>query len=39
MTELLAVRDVTYRIGSRRLLDNVNFTAEPGGVLAIVGPN
>jgi iron complex transport system ATP-binding protein len=39
MTELLAVRDVTFQIGNRRLLDQVSFTAEAGSVLAIVGPN
>jgi iron complex transport system ATP-binding protein len=39
MTELLAVRDVTFQIGNRHLLDQVSFTAEAGSVLAIVGPN
>jgi iron complex transport system ATP-binding protein len=39
MTELLAVRDVTFQIGNRRLLDQVSFTADAGSVLAIVGPN
>lgn len=39
MTELLAVRDVTFQMGNRRLLDQVSFTAEAGSVLAIVGPN
>ena len=39
MTELLAVRDVSFQIGNRRLLDQVSFTAEAGSVIAIVGPN
>lgn len=39
MTELLAVRDLTYQVGNRRLLDQVSFTADAGHVLAVVGPN
>jgi len=39
MSELLVVRDLTHKIGNRRLLDQVSFTAEAGSVLAIVGPN
>lgn len=39
MTELLAVRDLTYRVGDRKLLEQISFEAEAGDVLAIVGPN
>lgn len=39
MTELLAVRDLTYRLGNRKLLEEISFSAEAGDVLAIVGPN
>jgi iron complex transport system ATP-binding protein len=39
MTDLLAVRDVTFELGGRKLLDEISFVAEAGEVLAIVGPN
>lgn len=39
MTDLLAVRDLTYQLGNRKLLEQISFVAEAGEVLAIVGPN
>jgi iron complex transport system ATP-binding protein len=39
MTELLSARGLTFAVGYRRLLDDVDFAAEAGVVLAIVGPN
>lgn len=39
MTDLLTVRDVTFELGGRKLLDEISFVAEAGEVLAIVGPN
>ncbi len=39
MTELLAVHDLTYQLGNRKLLERISFAAEAGEVLAIVGPN
>lgn len=39
MTEMLAVHDLTYQLGQRKLLEQISFVAEAGEVLAIVGPN
>jgi len=39
MTEMLAVQNLTYQIGQRKLLEQISFVAEVGEVLAIVGPN
>lgn len=36
---MLQASHLTYRIGGRRLLTDVTFTAQAGEVLAIVGPN
>jgi iron complex transport system ATP-binding protein len=39
MTELLTAERVTFSVGSRRLVNEIDFSAEPGRVVAIVGPN
>lgn len=39
MTEMLAVRDLTYQLGQKKLLEQISFEAKAGEVLAIVGPN
>jgi ABC-type multidrug transport system ATPase subunit len=36
---VLEVRDVTVRVGARKLLESVGFEAAPGEVVAIIGPN
>jgi ABC-2 type transport system ATP-binding protein len=35
----IAVRDVTYRYGSRTAVDNLNLSVAPGEVFAFLGPN
>ena len=39
MTEMIAVHDLTYQIGPKKLLEQISFSAKSGEVLAIVGPN
>lgn len=39
MTEILAVHDLTYQLGQRKLLEQISFVGKAGEVLAIVGPN
>lgn len=36
---MLEVKNLSYRIRNRQLLDNVSFQAKPGELLAIVGAN
>ncbi|MBN9291643.1 MAG: ATP-binding cassette domain-containing protein, partial [Hyphomicrobium denitrificans] len=39
MTEMIAVHDLSYQVGSKKLLERISFAAKAGEVLAIVGPN
>jgi iron complex transport system ATP-binding protein len=39
MTTLLEVTGLTYRVGSRALVDDVDLRVEPGEVVAVIGPN
>jgi len=36
---MIQLKDISYRIGNRVILDNVSFTAQPGEVLAVLGAN
>lgn len=36
---MIDVQNVGYKIGSRDLLQQINFHANPGEVLAVIGPN
>lgn len=36
---MLTIKDVTYRIGGRTLLDNVSLNVAPGQRIGLVGPN
>ena len=39
MTTMMRVRDLSYRVDGRNLVDSVNLDIRAGEVLAIVGPN
>ena len=36
---LISVRNLTYRVGSKTLLDNLSFDVQSGEYLTIIGPN
>ena len=36
---LISVRNLTYRVGSKTLLDNLSFEVQPGEYATIIGPN
>ena len=36
---VLAMRDISYRVGGRVLLDQVSVTVSAGDILAVIGPN
>lgn len=36
---ILSVKDLTFRYGSRKALDNVSFMMRPGEILCVMGPN
>ncbi|MBY6352234.1 ABC transporter ATP-binding protein [Rhodococcoides corynebacterioides] len=38
-TTVLAVRDLTLRVGTRTLVHGLDVTARPGDVVAVTGPN
>ena len=35
----LCVTDLSFRYGSRQILDRVSFTQQEGRILALLGPN
>lgn len=39
MVDLLQARNVTLRLGERKLLDDINLTLSAGEVVALIGPN
>lgn len=39
MNELLELRDVSYRIGNKFILENISFTLKQGEYISILGPN
>jgi len=39
MTEMIAVHNLSYQVGPKKLLERISFAAKAGEVLAIVGPN
>jgi iron complex transport system ATP-binding protein len=39
VTPVLAAQDISYRVGTSTLIDNVTLSLTPGRVLALVGPN
>lgn len=36
---MIEVQDLSYRIGTARILDNVSLSLPRGGILALIGPN
>ena len=39
MTELLSVRGLTARRGTRTILDDVTFSVGAGEIVGVIGPN
>lgn len=36
---MIEVSGLTYTVGNRSLLDNINFEAKRSEILAVIGPN
>lgn len=36
---MITIRNVSYRIGTRPILDNVSLDIPEGGITALIGPN